>query len=88
MGKKCNTKDKLKILCGDLYIPLLFYYWGPCFKGIKWQTLKSTTMGIQGYNSLSQLIVEVSRLGTEDTEHSFEYGRPVCFFRMLADGIL
>ena len=37
------------------------------------------------YNSLNQLTVEVTRTETEETEHSFEYGRPVCFFRISAD---
>ena len=43
------------------------------------------TLGADRYNSLNQLTVEVTRTETEETEHSFEYGRPVCFFRISAD---
>ena len=42
-------------------------------------------LGADRYNSLNQLTVEVTRTETEETEHSFEYGRPVCFFRISAD---
>lgn len=38
------------------------------------------------YNSLNQLTVEINRSMPDDTEHTFEYGRPVCFFRVGADG--
>lgn len=38
------------------------------------------------YNSLNQLTVEVNRSGPDDVEHTFEYGRPVCFFTMAPDG--
>lgn len=34
------------------------------------------------YNSLNQLSVEVVRTADTDIEHNFEFGRPVCFFRM------
>ena len=40
------------------------------------------------YNSLNQLVVEVTRTEDTDIEHCFEYGRPVCFFRQLPDGSL
>ena len=40
------------------------------------------------YNSLNQLVLEVSRTEDTDIEHNFEYGRPVCFFRQAADGSL
>ena len=43
------------------------------------------TLGADRYNSLNQLTVEVTRTETEETEHSFEYGCPVCFFRISAD---
>ena len=33
------------------------------------------------YNSLNQLVVEIKRDGSDETEHNFEYGRPVCFFK-------
>lgn len=38
------------------------------------------------YNSLSQLILEITRSEDTDIEHSFEYGRPVCFFSVSAGG--
>lgn len=43
-------------------------------------------VGQNRYNSLNQLTVEISRAGTEETDHAFEYGRPVCFFTVKADG--
>lgn len=33
------------------------------------------------YNSLNQLVVEIKRDESDETEHNFEYGRPVCFFK-------
>ena len=33
------------------------------------------------YNSLNQLVVEINRDENDETEHNFEYGRPVCFFK-------
>ena len=38
------------------------------------------------YNSLNQLVVEVWRTQDNEIEHNFEYGRPVCFFRMSGNG--
>ena len=51
-------------------------------QGVGWFPVK---MGPDRYNSLNQLTVEVTRTETEETEHSFEYGCPVCFFRISAD---
>ena len=51
-------------------------------QGACWLPVK---LGADRYNSLNQLTVEVTRTETEETEHSFEYGRPVCFFRISAD---
>ncbi len=34
------------------------------------------------YNSLNQFAVEVYRTADEDIEHNFEYGKPVCLFRL------
>ena len=34
------------------------------------------------YNSLNQMVVEVTRQPGSDIEHNFEPGRPVCFFTM------
>ncbi len=52
-------------------------------RGIAWYPLN---VGRSYYNSLNQLVVEVSR--TEDTniEHNFEYGRPICFFTQTLEG--
>lgn len=38
------------------------------------------------YNSLNQLVVEIGRLEDKETEHNFEYGRPVCFFTTKGGG--
>ena len=51
-------------------------------QGVWWFPVK---LGADRYNSLNQLTVEVTRTETEETEHSFEYGCPVCFFRISAD---
>ena len=51
-------------------------------QGVCWFPVKP---GADRYNSLNQLTVEVTRTETEETEHSFEYGCPVCFFRISAD---
>ena len=46
-------------------------------KGICWYPL---SIGKSYYNSLNQLVVEVSRTDHLDEEHHFEFGRPVVFF--------
>lgn len=51
-------------------------------QGVCWFPVK---LGADRYNSLNQLTVEVTRTETEETEHSFEYGCLVCFFRISAD---
>ncbi len=33
------------------------------------------------YNSLNQLVIEITHTEDTDIEHNFEFGRPVCFFR-------
>ena len=38
------------------------------------------------YNSLNQLVIEIERLEDKETEHNFEYGRPVCFFTTKGGG--
>ena len=43
-------------------------------------------VGRSYYNSLNQLVAEICRDKDTDIEHSFEYGRPVCFFRQQPDG--
>ncbi len=54
-------------------------------QGVCWYPVH---IGDHRYNSLNQLTVEVQRLEEDDTEHSFEYGRPVRFFRPAEDGTL
>lgn len=46
------------------------------------------TAGRSYYNSLNQLVLEITRTEDIDIEHNFEYGRPVCFFHQTADGSL
>ena len=52
-------------------------------RGIAWYPLN---VGRSYYNSLNQLVVEVSRTEDTDIEHNFEYGRPVCFFTQTLEG--
>ncbi len=54
-------------------------------RGDAWYPVRG---GRSYYNSLNQLVVEVHRTEDSDIEHNFEYGRPVCFFRITrqADG--
>ncbi len=40
------------------------------------------------YNSLNQLVIEITRSEDTDIEHGFEYGKPVCFFKQSATGNL
>ena len=52
-------------------------------RGDAWYPIRG---GRSYYNSLNQLVVEVHRTQDDDIEHNFEYGRPVCFFRVTNDG--
>lgn len=52
-------------------------------RGICWYPV---TTGRSFYNSLNQLVLEFTRSTDTDIEHTFEYGRPVCFFRTAHDG--
>lgn len=52
-------------------------------RGLCWHPV---TPGRSYYNSLNQLVIEITRAENTDVEHNFEYGRPVCFFRQSADG--
>ncbi len=51
-------------------------------RGDAWYPIRG---GRSYYNSLNQLVVEIFRLEDNDIEHNFEYGRPVCFFRVGED---
>lgn len=44
------------------------------------------TVGRNYYNSLNQLVLEVTRSEDTDIEHNFEYGKPVCFFHQSGNG--
>lgn len=46
-------------------------------RGICWYPL---SVGRSYYNSLNQLVVEVTQQEPQDIDHCFEYGRPVVFF--------
>ena len=50
-------------------------------RGDAWYPLRA---GRSYYNSLNQQVVEVFRTQDTDIEHNFEFGRPVCFFRVTA----
>ena len=52
-------------------------------RGDAWYPIRG---GRSYYNSLNQFVVEVYRTQDTDIEHNFEYGRPVCFFRVGGDG--
>ena len=52
-------------------------------RGLCWYPASA---GRSYYNSLNQLVVEIERREDKDIEHSFEYGRPVCFFEQGYDG--
>ncbi|MBO5537966.1 MAG: AAA family ATPase [Prevotella sp.] len=53
-------------------------------RGDAWFPLR---VGKSYYNSLNQLSVEVFRTADEDIEHSFEFGKPVCFFKSEGAGV-
>ena len=46
------------------------------------------TAGRSFYNSLNQLVIEITRSEDTDIEHGFEYGKPVCFFKQSSTGNL
>lgn len=54
-------------------------------QGVCWYPVR---IGNRKYNSINQLTLEVCRERGEEYEHAFEYGRPVCFFRVATDGTL
>ena len=51
-------------------------------RGDAWYPIRG---GASYYNSLNHLVLEVHRTQDTDIEHNFEYGRPVCFFRITKD---
>lgn len=52
-------------------------------RGLCWYP---ATPGRSYYNSLNQLVIEITRNEDKEIEHAFEFGRPVCFFRQSFDG--
>ncbi|MCM1451120.1 MAG: AAA domain-containing protein [Clostridium sp.] len=54
-------------------------------RGMAWFPVRT---GRSYYNSLNQLVLEVTRDSDTDIEHGFEFSRPICFFRQNADGTL
>ena len=54
-------------------------------RGMCWFPL---SVGRSYYNSLDQMVVEVSRTADTDVEHQFEPGKPVCFFQEDASSML
>lgn len=52
-------------------------------RGICWYPL---SLGKSYYNSLNQLVIEISRTEQIDVDHEFEPGRTVCFFSQDAAG--
>ena len=54
-------------------------------RGLCWFPL---SVGRSYYNSLNQLVVEVTRTEETETEHQFEPGKPVCFFLQDGSGLL
>ena len=54
-------------------------------RGMCWFPL---SVGRSYYNSLDQMVVEVSRSTDTDVEHQFDPGKPVCFFQEDASGML
>lgn len=54
-------------------------------RGLCWYPVR---IGRNYYNALNQLVVEVERTEDKEVEHSFEYGRPVCFLSQRPDGKL
>lgn len=52
-------------------------------RGLCWYPVAA---GRSYYNSLNQPVIEIERREDKDIEHTFEYGRPVCFFEQGYDG--
>ena len=52
-------------------------------RGLYWYP---ASPGRSYYNSLNQLVIDITRTENKEIEHSFEFGRPVCFFRQSFDG--
>lgn len=52
-------------------------------RGNAWHPLR---VGNSRFNSLNQRVIEVARTDSEDSDHNFDYGKPVAFFTVRHDG--
>ena len=52
-------------------------------RGLCWYPV---SLGRSYYNSLNQLVIDITRTENKEIEHSFEFGRPVCFFHQSFEG--
>ncbi len=52
-------------------------------RGLCWYPVSP---GRSYYNSLNQLVIDITRTENKEIEHSFEFGRPVCFFHQSLEG--
>ena len=52
-------------------------------RGLCWYPVSP---GRSYYNSLNQLVIDITRTENKEIEHSFEFGRPVSFFHQSFDG--
>ena len=52
-------------------------------RGLCWYPV---SLGRSYYNSLNQLVIDITRTENKEMEHSFEFGRPVCFFHQSFEG--
>ena len=52
-------------------------------RGDAWYPLR---VGKEFYNSLNQFAIEIFRTTDQDTEHNFEFGKPVMFFSLSQKG--
>ncbi|MCC8198370.1 MAG: AAA domain-containing protein [Tannerellaceae bacterium] len=59
--------------------------WKKIQQGVCWHPVMQ---GKSYYNSLDQLVIEIERREHKETEHTFEHGRPVCFFTSDSSGKL
>ena len=52
-------------------------------RGLCWYPV---SLGRSYYNSLNQLVIDITRTENKEIEHSFDFGRPVCFFHQSFEG--
>jgi len=59
--------------------------WKKIQQGVCWHPVMQSK---SYYNSLDQLVVEIERRENREVEHTFEHGKPVCFFTTDSSGKL